>query len=250
MTDRTCMSDGCDTAIHPTRNKSGLCKPCSRRDYYRRNKERENASNKAYREARPEYWKQRWADYSERRWGAERAARAEALAAKLAASHKECTRCGNYVPKVEFYQHPGNKDRRHSWCIACFTAHCRANYDPQKEAVKSAEYWSRPDSLEKAKASARRRYLMDPERVRRQWSEKSGRRRARILETTREPVDYSAILAEYGMVCHICAVEIPGVQDLHFDHVIPLSKGGAHAMDNIRPSHARCNLSKGAKLLP
>jgi len=37
--------------------------------------------------------------------------------------------------------------------------------------------------------------------------------------------------------------------DLHFDHVIPLSKGGPHTYDNIRPAHSWCNMRKGTKLL-
>jgi len=51
------------------------------------------------------------------------------------------------------------------------------------------------------------------------------------------------------MVCHICTEGIASLDDLHFDHVIPLSKGGPHAAENIRPSHALCNLRKGARLI-
>jgi 5-methylcytosine-specific restriction endonuclease McrA len=35
---------------------------------------------------------------------------------------------------------------------------------------------------------------------------------------------------------------------LHIDHVIPIAKGGADILDNLKPSHAICNISKGAKL--
>lgn len=61
-----------------------------------------------------------------------------------------------------------------------------------------------------------------------------------------ESVNYEKILERDGMICHICELEIEN--DLQFDHVIPLSRGGAHSMENIKPSHARCNLRKGAKL--
>lgn len=62
------------------------------------------------------------------------------------------------------------------------------------------------------------------------------------------PVDFAAILAEHGMTCHICGGAIADRSDLHFDHVIPLSRGGAHSAENIRPSHAFCNQSKGARI--
>lgn len=85
----------------------------------------------------------------------------------------------------------------------------------------------------------------NPEKMR----AKNALRKARKLGVRCERVSYIGILAAYGMVCHICAGEIADRSDLHFDHVIPLALGGAHANDNIRPSHARCNLSKGSRLL-
>jgi 5-methylcytosine-specific restriction endonuclease McrA len=32
------------------------------------------------------------------------------------------------------------------------------------------------------------------------------------------------------------------------DHIIPLSKGGTHTWDNVRPAHRRCNELKGDRL--
>lgn len=50
------------------------------------------------------------------------------------------------------------------------------------------------------------------------------------------------------MVCHICR-RVVSQGELHFDHIVPLSRGGPHSADNIAVTHARCNLSKGTKLL-
>jgi 5-methylcytosine-specific restriction endonuclease McrA len=61
----------------------------------------------------------------------------------------------------------------------------------------------------------------------------------------------------YGTDCHICGTAIdmsapratgqPGWErSYHPDHVIPLSKGGLDIIDNIRPSHAQCNMRKWA----
>jgi hypothetical protein len=61
--------------------------------------------------------------------------------------------------------------------------------------------------------------------------------------------DYKAILAEFGMVCHICGLEIKSRADLHMEHVIALANEGLHSSENIRPSHALCNLRKGTKSL-
>jgi 5-methylcytosine-specific restriction endonuclease McrA len=213
-----------------------MCKPHYRRDYYARNKARENASNKAYREARPEYWKSRWADYAERRWGVEREARQAALSARLAASHKECTKCFELKAKDEFHPDPRRRSGLYSWC--------NETRDPAVEAVRQARYRATPEGRAKALARQRKWNADNPERAR----EQVRRYQARKLVQSVGVVDYAAILERHGMLCHLCETEIPSLDTLHFDHVIPLSKGGPHSEDNIRPSHATCNLRKGAKL--
>ena len=69
------------------------------------------------------------------------------------------------------------------------------------------------------------------------------------------------VLEKWGTDCHICGQVIDmaaprrvGDQNwemsLHLDHVIPLVKGGSHTLDNVKPAHALCNITKGARLLP
>jgi 5-methylcytosine-specific restriction endonuclease McrA len=48
-------------------------------------------------------------------------------------------------------------------------------------------------------------------------------------------------------MCHLCGLPV-GARERHWDHVVPLSKGGAHSMDNIRVSHAVCNQRKGNRV--
>lgn len=238
----TCIVDECEVESFARK----MCKPHYRKDYYQRNKARENASNKAYREARPEYWKSRWADYAERRWGAEREERRKSLEERLAASHKECTQCLQSVPKSGFYKTSFSRDGLYSWCKECFKTHCRSVYDPGKDAERGARYRSTPEAKNLARERLRSWYANNPEKAR----EQSRRYHLRKSDATVEKVSYPAILERDGMVCHICGDDIPSMSDLHFDHVMPLSKGGAHSYDNIKPSHASCNMRKGAKILP
>ena len=51
-------------------------------------------------------------------------------------------------------------------------------------------------------------------------------------------------LSVFGGKCWICG----GVAD-QVDHVIPLAKGGAHALSNLRPSCGKCNRVKGASII-
>jgi HNH endonuclease/Helix-turn-helix domain len=85
-------------------------------------------------------------------------------------------------------------------------------------------------------------------------------RQARLRKVPRERWTTQMVLEEYGSICYLCYEEIdldaprsvnqPGWRDgLHIDHVIPIAKGGHDTLDNLRPTHARCNLNKQAKLI-
>lgn len=76
-------------------------------------------------------------------------------------------------------------------------------------------------------------------------------RATKLQVTNKEYVDYREVVREHGLYCHICNKSISFGMDasnISFDHVIPLSEGGGHVFDNIRPSHQRCNQQKGARI--
>lgn len=116
---------------------------------------------------------------------------------------------------------------------------------------------ARSRDVESARAKERARYAKDLERsrtVKQAWrSENSSKvigytnkRRALKAATQVEPVDYDEIRAAF-VDCYLCGHELSG--DIHMDHVVPLSRGGAHSADNLRPTHAGCNLRKNDRLL-
>lgn len=74
-------------------------------------------------------------------------------------------------------------------------------------------------------------------------AELKARQRARRYGAYWEPLDYQAILARDGFVCHICGDDVPP-ESVEMDHVIPLAAGGTHTYPNVRVSHARCNRLK------
>lgn len=81
------------------------------------------------------------------------------------------------------------------------------------------------------------------------YREAAARRRARERAARTETLDYRAIWDRDNGICHICHQPVDRA-DLHYDHVIPLSKGGPHTYENIKVSHSTCNLRKSAKLFP
>lgn len=74
------------------------------------------------------------------------------------------------------------------------------------------------------------------------------RYRARLKGASIGAVDFEQIKARDGMVCHICR-ELVTEATLGFDHVMPLSRGGAHTEENIAVCHRRCNSRKSNKLI-
>lgn len=109
----------------------------------------------------------------------------------------------------------------------------------KNRAVKRALYAADPKKAAKRKRDYNR---ANPNRKR--TSESSARRRALKIGTRADPVDYDLVLLVYGMNCHICEKSIGTKKDLHFDHVIALSRGGEHTQENVKPAHARCNMRK------
>lgn len=59
---------------------------------------------------------------------------------------------------------------------------------------------------------------------------------------------WEQIKEEYNYMCVYCCRKEPEI-DLAMDHIEPLSKGGAHDVENIAPACASCNSSKNAKTL-
>jgi 5-methylcytosine-specific restriction endonuclease McrA len=87
----------------------------------------------------------------------------------------------------------------------------------------------------------------------------SRRRRARIRNQGFEFFTETDVLNAYGSDCHLCskAIDLNAPRHamfgtnwengLHIDHIVPIAKGGPDILDNVRPAHAFCNLSKGSK---
>ena len=64
------------------------------------------------------------------------------------------------------------------------------------------------------------------------------------------PTLTKAVVERDGAVCHLCHEPIDltlsghALMGLTIDHVIPLSRGGSHTLDNLKPAHRTCNARK------
>jgi 5-methylcytosine-specific restriction endonuclease McrA len=92
---------------------------------------------------------------------------------------------------------------------------------------------------------ARRHRHTHPERHR----ESQHRRRAALLKSpVIERVDLRVIAWRDRYRCYLCGRALTRKQ-VTLDHVIPLSRGGAHTADNLKVACLSCNCRKGSRLL-
>lgn len=76
------------------------------------------------------------------------------------------------------------------------------------------------------------------------WKEQKARRRAKFKGSGVPAEEWEKLVAQYAGKCAYCPADWDTV-----DHVIPVSRGGGHCVENVVPACRRCNSSKGNKLL-
>lgn len=171
---------------------------------------------------------------------------------------KTCTRCDAEKPIEEFRLggvRANGKRYRASECNDCHRASSRAYRNANLAVVqeREREYGRRnaerkrevarrwyAENRERAIAATQQRTLQDPERhLAFVMASRARKRGATIVEVfTRDEI----VQRDLG-VCHVCAEPVPP-DELHLDHVIPLKDGGPHTRENVKVSHARCNLAR------
>jgi 5-methylcytosine-specific restriction endonuclease McrA len=155
-----------------------------------------------------------------------------------ASDTKWCYGCEVEKPLSEFSKDKTKKDGYHTRCNDCHRASSRAYRDAHIEE-------------ERAKSRAKNAAINWPEyyvQHKLKMLAKHAVYRARKKAARIGKVSYKRILERDGYVCHICK-GIIDPKDLHFDHVIPLSRGGSHSEENIKPAHKLCNIRKSNKLI-
>ena len=78
--------------------------------------------------------------------------------------------------------------------------------------------------------------------------EKSKRRKAQARGQTPVAVSVNALLTRFGQFGNCCAY-CGCAGDMEIEHVVPISRGGAHDISNIVPACASCNRSKSAHIM-
>jgi 5-methylcytosine-specific restriction endonuclease McrA len=185
---------------------------------------------------------------------------------------KTCTKCLSTKQLEEFRDQPRGKFGKRSHCKKCEYASQKEYYKNNRETRRLTEKKYRAKNPEVFARRDRKYYLKHKEVLLEKnkiWKEQNpeqrkalGRRsqnirRARKLNNGQEPYTESQVINTYCTNCHICNTKINfkaprkvGISGwelgLHIDHVVPLSKGGPDSLQNVKPSHGKCNLEKNS----
>lgn len=94
----------------------------------------------------------------------------------------------------------------------------------------------------------------DPESFYKRITKGNHTRRAKLAETTNDQSTELDVISAWGNFCYLCETKVadsgvPIREIYNTEHVIPISRGGTHTIDNLRPSCSKCNKSKGSKTL-
>ena len=163
---------------------------------------------------------------------------------------KVCSKCGVKKPLEDFKQSKdGSKGGRSARCKECekqwHAEHYRTNRD--RILTRNKTYYA--ENADSVAISRALWWRENADRSREIKRERNARRRARILGSPMGDIDLSTLPL---VDCYLCGLPInhdlrwPDPLSRSIDHVIPLSRGGAHAQFNLAWTHLRCNLSKGA----
>ena len=79
-------------------------------------------------------------------------------------------------------------------------------------------------------------------------------RKARLRGAQVERVYFRAIYERDKGICQVCKKPVryhhKGPEQASLDHILPIAFGGHHVADNVQLTHLRCNIRRGAALLP
>jgi 5-methylcytosine-specific restriction endonuclease McrA len=181
---------------------------------------------------------------------------------------KRCSSCRAWLDRSLFHKRARSVDGLQANCKDCAkgattawwrnrgaSAHrayhlgWRARHPGATARANRAHYWRNRDAqvarvmaYRAANHERMRAYEREWQRLNGKVAEYNHRRRARLNGAPRVPFTHAQFVAKmayWGNRCWLC-----GIPAYHVDHVKPLSKGGPHALCNLRPICGSCNSKK------
>lgn len=172
---------------------------------------------------------------------------------------KTCSRCGEEKSLDLFHKRSARKSGYASHCKTCDSNRTKQWREENPETASARFIRWKAANPERAIERVKVWKLENPSATKEAHRRKAHRRRLQI-NATKEFYTERQVLDTYGYSCYLCNEAINFLaprsagkkgweRGLHIDHVIPLSKGGSDTLENVRPTHGKCNLKKSNSML-
>lgn len=152
--------------------------------------------------------------------------------------HSDHLKAYGAVKRKEFHeQHPDY-----------FKEHYAKNAERKKRQAGEWYHANAERAGKRQKAYNAKRRAEHPDHVLAVKQRHAAKRRAIVHRVFVEVVDRRTVFTRDKGVCGICGKRVDVKSKWEVDHIIPISKGGAHAYANVQLAHQVCNRSKNARL--
>jgi len=185
--------------------------------------------------------------------------------AELMPDTRKCIKCNETKSMTEFGKNARNMFGKNTICIPCYKAKMDKHQEENVEAIKASKKAYRElHKVNKAKqdkeyreanreAIAHRKKMYSASDSGKKVKERGRLKRELLIRETRDgsinSVSLRELYEEQNGNCYLCGCDLTQLKkrNVHMDHIIPLTKGGKHILENVAWSCASCNLSKGSK---
>ena len=168
---------------------------------------------------------------------------------------KTCIVCKQEFPGTLEYFHKHRKSLK-SYCKTCSNKINKQWQKANPEKVKAKNNVWRKANRTKANATSSAWHKANPSSA----IKRNHKRKALKLGNGFEEYSHEQIFKLYGTNCYLCDMPInlkvsgksgsnpQWRSGLHIEHFIDIALGGPDTLENVRPSHAWCNLTKAPKI--
>jgi len=145
--------------------------------------------------------------------------------------------------------HPLSLQAKWGNCWRC--RQCERERNQKRDSARQKAWYEANKKKEQRKARERMRVraqnMTDEQKARQRMTNLQGRHRRRALEkeVTAIRITRWQIRERFNCFNNVCAY-CGSDSSLQLEHVVPISRGGTHAIGNIIPACAKCNASKHA----
>ena len=172
---------------------------------------------------------------------------------------KKCARCKKILPASSFYKDRQKLSGLTSLCKECGNVESKARFDKNKDARHKTAKEYRDKNKEKISIINKKYHKENPEVQRRATSKwcKNHRDAANLYNHNRRVKMYNSggdgisikqreeLMSSYLNRCAYCGK----TGKLEIDHIVPISNGGEHSINNAVPACRHCNSVKNNRSL-